>query len=132
MTKQKRRRFSQDFSKGGRTDASFAPACDVNSIVKHYQETGIDPYQDRIKLKRYAHASSQSYEEAMRATAEIDSAFAQLPAPVRAQHANNPSAWLESLTTPELPPEPEVAPDLPPAEPAPQGALGGDSEGKVQ
>ena len=96
----------------------------MNNIVRHFQETGIDPHIDRKKLERFAHASSKTYEEAMRLTSEIDSAFADLPASLRNMHHNDAQRWITSLANPTIDPvekEPETAPEspseLPPTEP---------------
>ncbi len=124
MTKKtkQQRKYSQDFSGVSKTDRSFRAGCDVNNIVAHYQATGIDPYADRIPTQRFGHASSQSYEEAMRNVAEINSAFAELPSAERSLHYNDPARWIDHLNTPpaDLPAEPPLAsPDAaqPPSEP---------------
>lgn len=130
-----RPRFAQDFSMekhGRKTDSSFAAACDVNAIVKHYSKTGVDQYADRIPQARYEEASTQTYDEAMRIVAELDSAFNEQPDSVRSQHPNS-AAWLEYLgTVGEAPPEASEASETPPAEPAPQDSSDDNSEEKVQ
>ena len=118
----KPRPYSQDFSGNSKTDTSFGPACDVNNIVRHYENTGIDPFITRKQQERFAPASVMTFEEAMRQKAELDSAFLDLPASVRAQHANDPLTWLEYTQNPPAPEEPLEAALSPPADPAPQGA----------
>nr|UXQ88103.1 MAG: internal scaffolding protein [Microvirus sp.] len=123
------RPHAQDFSeaKCGRiTDSSFAPACDVNNIVKHYESTGLDPFLERKKLASGGDASTTSYESAMRAKAELDSAFHNLTPQERAQHENSPLAWYEYLASERssqavhdaLATPPDVA-DAPPPEDSP-------------
>jgi len=102
MTK-KKRPFSQDFSGKSLTDQSFAPACDVNRIVKHYQETGLDPYRERLANAHYGIATTQTFADAMRIKAEFDSAFALLPLADREKYNNDPQAWLEEIGRPEAP-----------------------------
>lgn len=135
LSKRKYPRYSQDFSMekhGRKTDSSFAASCDVNAIVKHYSKTGIDQYADRIPQARYEEASTKTFDEAMRITAELDSAFNEQPDSVRSQHANS-AAWLEYLGTVSEPvTDAPEAPDPPPAEPAPQDATEDNSEAKVQ
>ena len=115
-----KRPFSQDFSGVGRTDKSFAPSCDVNNIVRHYEKTGIDPYMDRKLAAQFGEVDPLSYEEAMFRVAEVKSAFALLPSQERAKHSNDPKTWLESLHTLTAPTEPQEVSPLTPEDPAPQ------------
>lgn len=103
--KRSTKRFAQDFSGESKTDRSFAAGCNVNNIVRHYQQTGIDPAEDRKALARFGSASSQSYEDAMRLVADIDSAFHELPSKTRAEHANDPQQWIEYLGSLGTPPD---------------------------
>ncbi len=94
------------------TDASFAPACDVNNIVKHYQTTGHDPHQDRIAQARYDEASTLTYADAMRHKAALDS-----------YGLENPN-W----DTPPEDTQPSAVDDTVVAEPAPQDSSEVESE----
>lgn len=130
----KKRKYAQDFSeaKHGRiTDSSFAPACDVNNIVRHYEKTGVDPYADRRGTALYEPASTMSFEDAMRNKAALDSAFEEQPAHVRAAHANS-FAWLDHLSQPKPRQEAPNASVQTPEQPAPQDAAPDNSDGKVQ
>lgn len=123
-TSKRKRKYSQDFSGHSRTDESFAPACDVNNIVRHYQNTGIDPYQDRLKQARYEEATTLTYADAMRQKAELDSYIAENP-DWRERHSEAPEEPIAS--TPDAnPPEEGAAPSG--AKPAPQGASDDNSE----
>nr|UXQ88039.1 MAG: internal scaffolding protein [Microvirus sp.] len=85
-TTKRKRKYSQDFSGHSRTDTSFAAACDVNNIVRHYQTTGVDPFPDRLaEYQRQAandetaEATTLTYADAMRNKAEADSYLAEHP-----------------------------------------------------
>ena len=78
-TSKRKRKYAQDFSGPSMTDESFAPRTDVNYIVKHYQETGLDPYADRIRQARYEPASTMTFDEAMRNKAQLDSYIEENP-----------------------------------------------------
>jgi len=93
------RPFSVDLSQGGKTQQHFKDSCDVNNIIAHFRHTGIDPYAERLKTQTFGYATSQSFSDAMRNIAEINSAFAELPATERAEHQNDPANWLETLAT---------------------------------
>ena len=127
-TSKRKRRYAQDFSKGGRTDASFAESCDVNRIVNHYQKTGIDIHADRLNQARYGEAPTLTYAEAMRYKAELDSTFALLPLSEQEKYDFSVHKWISDQAAEkpahDLPTEAED----PPAKPAPQDASDGKSE----
>ncbi len=106
-----KRPFAQDFSGDTLTQQHFKDSCDVNNIVAAYQNTGIDPYADRITNQKFGYASSQSFEEALRATAEVNSAFADLPSAERSRFSNSPAQWLDHITTPEETTEEIIPPE---------------------
>jgi len=123
-----------DFSeeKHGRvTDSSFAPACDVNRIVRHYENTGIDPFVERKKLERFEEATTTSYEEAMRHKASLDSLFEEQPDHVRAAHADS-SSWLREIDRLAAEKAPEKEPNHLPAEPPPEASSPSEEQEKVQ
>jgi len=113
------RRYSQDFSGESLTQQGFKDSCDVNNIVRHYESSGFDPYESRKQQMRFGHATSKSFSEAMQTVAEINSAFAALPAITRQSFSNDPQAWIDSLSIPEATPiaekpvtaSPEPVPD---------------------
>lgn len=78
-TSKRKRKYSQDFSGMSLTDQSFAPSCDVNAIVRHYETTGVDPHAHRIAQARYGEATTLTYEDAMRNAAELASFQAENP-----------------------------------------------------
>lgn len=125
MTKAKRpyKRFSQDFSGESKTDTSFGPACDVNTIVKHYADTGIDPFIHRKSQERFEAATTLSYDEAMRQKAEADSYVANLTPSERAQHIKSFEEW-------GSPPE-EIVPSEASEDP-PEGSTESKSEEKEE
>lgn len=127
-TSKRKRKYSQDFSGNSRTDESFAASCDVNNIVRHYQTTGIDPYQDRIKTARYEEASTMSYEDAMRNKAELDSYIAENPnwQEIASEPGDDPIV----PTPAELRPKADDVVDVEPT--APQDASQAKTEAKVQ
>jgi len=134
MVKARKRPYAQDFSGNSRTDASFAPSCDVNNIVHHYAKQHIsfgspeDPNLSRIQHGYQGEAASLSYASAMRAKAEIDSAFALLPLSERDKYENSSSQWFDDISTPKPAEEPETAAASPAAQTAPQDASDGESE----
>lgn len=106
-----KRPFSQDFSEGGKTQQHFKESCNVNNIIAHFAATGIDPHANRLANKTFGYASSRTFAEALRHTAEIQSQFNALPAVERSSFDNDPGRWLDALTTPEPTPDDIVAPE---------------------
>lgn len=90
------RRSSLAFNDKSLTQQQFKSTVDVNNIVAHYAQTGIDPYESRKASLRYGDATSKSFSEAMYQVAEVNSAFHALPAQERAYYNNDPVQWLES------------------------------------
>ena len=109
-TKRERKypRLSQDFSGESVTQQHFRASCDVNNIVAHFTQTGIDPNPEGKAAQKYGFATSKDFTESAFAVAEIRSAFADLPSHVRSLHDNDPARWIESQATPpsEDPPKP--------------------------
>lgn len=79
------------------TQQQFKASVDVNNIVRSYARTGIDPYESRKQNMRFQDMTAQSFTESAFKVAEINSAFAELPAEIRQTFSNDPSQWLESL-----------------------------------
>lgn len=106
-----------------KTDESFAPGCNVNSIVRRFAVgTESDPWIARKAQEKFGDATGPSYEEAMRQTAAVNSAFLDLSASERAQHQNDPARWLDTLDTinVELDDSPEASEPPPLEEPPTQ------------
>jgi len=103
----KKRKHAQDFSGESLTQQGFKDSHDINNIVRHYANTGFDPYESRKQQMRFGHATSKNFSEAMQQVAEINSAFSELPAKVRQSFQNDPQQWIDSLSTPQATPQPE-------------------------
>ena len=82
--------------------------------------TGLDPSADRLLTQKFGYASSQTFDEALRKTAEIKSAFAELPSETRSEFGNDPARWLDSMATPSPSPEEIVQPPATEAESPPE------------
>lgn len=104
-----KRKYSQDFSGDSVVQQHFKESTDINAIIRQHQMTGIDPYEHR-KNPQFGYATSQTYYDACRNTAEIQSAFMELPSKERASHLNDPGRWLLSMQTPPQDPDEIVAP----------------------
>ena len=117
MSKQKRQPHAIYFDQPSRTQQQFADDANVNTIVRRFAETGVDPYASRAEAARYGFATSIDFKTAMDNVAEVNSAFAQLPAKTRAEFDNDPAAWL-SAQIDQIPGGPED-PEIPSGDPEP-------------
>ena len=82
------------------TQQHFADECDINNIMKRYQNTGIltEPGQGSGLPPMFGDFSEVSdYQTAQNAVIDVQEAFAQLPSRVRARFDNDPAALLEFL-----------------------------------
>jgi len=121
-------------------DQSFKAECDINRIVKRYQETGTLPAlmgrSPRVPFFADVSVAPEDFFSSQLLVSEANDAFMQLPARVRERFGNSPGALLEFLADPAnaeeavsmglaAPPEPnppvgEVA-GPPPGGQAPEG-----------
>lgn len=94
------------------TQQHFRDEVNVNNIVARHKNTGVDPFAHRASSLRFGFATSQDFETAMFEVANVQNAFAMLPAAKRAEFDNDPAVWLaraaesaeqpdNQLTTPE-------------------------------
>ncbi len=88
----------------GRTQQQFTDECNVNNIVKRYNDTGII---DRLAKgqRQYGEVSAKSFREAMVIVAESKSAFEHLTATTRAYFGNDVLNFLDAAQDPERRPE---------------------------
>ena len=102
-------RLAQDFSGESVTQTHLRDMVDVNTIVRHYHKTGFLPPAQTAQT--FGFASAKTYEESMRDVAEVQSAFAELPAEQRQAHGNDPGRWIDSLMAEATTPDEIVAPE---------------------
>lgn len=105
------RRLSVKFTEPSLTQQQFKASVDVNNIVRHYAQTGIDPYADRKDSQHFGAMTSKSFTDAMYQVAEVHSQFHELPAQERARFSNAPERWLAHMEAQALAPQEIVQPD---------------------
>lgn len=86
------------------TDQSQAEACDINFILKRYQQTGVAPGVNAEAL--YADVSeSGDYHSAMNILNQANAQFEALDAHTRARFGNDPAQFLDFMHDPKNLPE---------------------------
>lgn len=82
------------------TKQSFKDECDINVLMRRYQQSGILPSADG-REPRYIDTTAADYQEAMFMVAEAKSKFAELPSGMRERFKNDPKRMLEFLEDPK-------------------------------
>lgn len=94
-----------DFSNDpGLTDQSQAAECDVNYILKRYQQTGILPNTD-VKSVFADVSSVPDYQDALNIVINAENQFSVLDAQMRARFMNDPANFLAFVEDPKNAPE---------------------------
>ena len=137
-TSKRQRKFAQHLAGENLTVQYMKDECDINNIVAKYTRATIDPAQitadaERKALAQYGTAPTKDFAQAMREVAEVNSAFAELPALERAHYSNDPRQWINTISQPAVAQTPETTSEgisqplagsgetsSTPAEPAPQ------------
>lgn len=135
--------FPQALCAEDRCKQAFKDECDINVIMRRYQSTG-ELTHVREAMPQYLDVTGFDFQEAQNFVAHATSLFHELPSSVRSQFENDPAKLLDFVHDPKNAKEavamgfldPEKVPpgwgglNLPPASPAPSGAVpGASSEG---
>lgn len=86
--------FSEEDYKQNPTKQSEAEACDINNIMKRYEQTGFIPDMEGRTPRFEDLANSHDFMSAMEIVASAKSAFFSLAAPARAEFDNDPAKFL--------------------------------------
>lgn len=112
----------------GRTLQAFKAECDINRIMKRYQQTGVIDHINRAQ-PRFGDIQVYDFQESLNIVLEAEARFAALPAEVRDRFGNDPGRLLDFVSKPEnaqeaaklglidLPPAPVGGPPPPPEVP---------------
>lgn len=113
----------------GKTLQSFKNECDINRIMKRYQQTGVIDHINRAQ-PRFGDIEVYDFQESMNIVLEAEARFAALPSEVRDRFGNDPARLLDFVSKPEnaqeavklglldAPPMPVPTPQPTPANPA--------------
>lgn len=84
------------------THQSMAPECDINTIMKKYERTGVLEHRNRFQgaYGDFTHAPAD-YHASMNAVLAAEEMFSTLPARVRRRFHNDPGAFIEFTADPE-------------------------------
>jgi phage internal scaffolding protein len=84
------------------THQSMSPECDINSIMKKYERTGVLEHRNRFEGS-YGDftASPADYQESMNAVLAAEDMFSSLPSKIRRRFHNDPGAFIEYVGNPD-------------------------------
>lgn len=84
------------------THQSMAPECDINTIMKKYEKTGILEHRNNFEGQYGNFAEGPAdYHESMNAVLAADEMFQTLPAGLRRRFHNDPGAFIEYANNPD-------------------------------
>lgn len=89
----------QDFSEGDMTRPEFRDECDINNIMKRYQQTGLLDFVNKHS-PQYGDCTGVEFREAMEVTTKAREMFADLPSELRYQFQNDPALFVDFCSDP--------------------------------
>lgn len=88
-----RLRVALAFPPEGRTKQQFKDECDINRIMKRYQQTGVIDHVNRAQ-PRFGDLETVDFQTAMNLVIDAEQRFLALPAEVRDRFGNDPARLL--------------------------------------
>jgi phage internal scaffolding protein len=84
------------------THQSMAPECDINTIMRRYEKTGILEHRNNFE-GQYADFTETptDYHESMNAVIAADEMFGALPARIRQRFHNDPASFIDFVGNPD-------------------------------
>lgn len=84
----------------GRTLQSFKDECDINRIMKRYQQTGVIDHVNRAQ-PQFGDIQAIDFQDGLNIVLEAEARFAALPSDVRDRFGNDPARLLDFVGKPE-------------------------------
>ncbi|AXH73540.1 MAG: internal scaffolding protein [Microviridae sp.] len=83
----------------GRTKQSFKDECDINTILKKFQRTGLLEFVND-RQPQYGDVSAIDFQESMQTVARANEIFADLPSSIRKHFENSPEQFFSFIQDP--------------------------------
>lgn len=93
-------RVTLDCSDKSLTKQSFAAECDINTIMRKFEKTGLIDHNAKHGGSYGDFLAAPEYHEACNAVLAADAAFMSLPSGLRKRFNNDPAAFLEFAQDP--------------------------------
>lgn len=82
------------------TKQSFKDECDINTIMAHYEKTGIITHMTETQGQYLDLPDSMDFQDALTLVSHASDAFDNLPSVLRDRYKNDPSLFLSALSDP--------------------------------
>lgn len=86
------------FSKPSRAKQSFRDECNINTIMKRYEKTGLISHASRYQGDYSDVSGGMDYHDAMNAVLKAREMFQTVPAKIRARFNNDPGEFISFCT----------------------------------
>lgn len=96
-----RRRMKIEVEGKSMTEQSHKDSCDINTILRRYQKTGILEHVNKYQGKYMEYPDSTTFHDAMNLVAEANSLFESIPSQIRAEFDNDPSKFIDFMQNPD-------------------------------
>jgi len=93
-------RFYSDVGGQSRTKQSFKAECDINTILKKYQKTGLLSHVSQYQGRYEDLPSEIDYQQSLNAIIAAEESFSSLPSKIRARFGNDPAEFLQFVENP--------------------------------
>lgn len=94
-------RYAKVCSTAERTKQEFVEECDINSIMRNWDSTGLIQHQSANPPTYGNFDQGINYQTALNAIIEADEQFGNLPSAIRTRMGNSPAKLLDFLQDPE-------------------------------
>ena len=84
----------------GRTEQYHKDSCDVNTILKQYDRTGLLSHVNEMKAHYGDFTEVNEYQVALNTVIHAQDSFDDLPSDIRKKFANDPGLFIEFVTNP--------------------------------
>ncbi len=99
--KQSRIRVQKHFHEPSMAKQSFKDECDINTIMSRFEKNGLLDHIKEYQGQYIVCPPQEDFHAAMNLVADAKSMFQKLPAQIRADFNNDPSAFLDFVDDPE-------------------------------
>ncbi|AXL15247.1 internal scaffolding protein [Microviridae sp.] len=98
----KSKRYTFETNGKSRTHQSMSPECDINTIMKKYERTGVLEHRNTFEGQYGDFTNApEDYHASMNAVIEANEMFDTLPAKVRRRFHNDPGAFIDFVGNPD-------------------------------
>lgn len=94
-TRLTRPRVGKHFYLPSRAKQSFKEECDINTIMRKFQKTGMVDHFNKHQGQYGNFIAAEDYHTSLNILLEADEAFATVPAKIREKFSNDPAKFLE-------------------------------------